>query len=181
MKSAALFTLAIVLSLAFNATASAQQFGRDYIAFEGSHQTLPNVRSLYILVNSTVPAHLGRDRDGFLLVIAFDQNGKGIESETGEYKLRGTPATLTAYFNNGVIETGQFDENQYRILSHSRDQEQVGKAIAISPKRLEGRLKELNDDWIRQVRHTEAYAATSSTMGSVLRKCNDKFAEKIGL
>jgi len=163
-------------------TASAQQFTKDYITFQGQHPTSPNHSFIYVLMHTTVPAHLGRDRDGLLIEITTDQFGKPIASDLAEYKLRGTPLSLTVYRKSGAVEIGQFnDNNQYRILEHSGDRQQVGKAIPTRPCQLEGQLKEFVAEFVRDLRSAEVAATYNNGIVRALQKANDKFARKIGL
>lgn len=174
--------LAAALTILAASTASAQQFAKDYIAFEGAHPTLPGVTFKYVLVPSLQPAHFGRDRDGLLFALALDQNGRQTEVAKGEYTQRGTPLRLTNYFDTGRIETLQCEDgNVYRILHDTSDKNKSGKIITIRPAQLSGPAKTALDQLIQTNRELDAALKADLAVSRSLRKFNEKFAEKLGL
>lgn len=173
---------AAALTILAAGTASAQQFAKDYIAFEGAHPTLPGVTFRYVLVPSTQPAHFGRDRDGYSFAVALDQNGRECEVAKGEYALRGNPLRLTTYFDSRRIEIGQFEgSDNFRVLSDTSDKNKVGKVVKMQPAQLDRDTKAILAQLTQKIRQVDTALGADFVLGQSLRKFNEKFGEKLGL
>ncbi len=185
MKTLVVTILMLTLTFFFGESGFAQQTHNDYVLTGGKHPTMLDATFEFLFVPSTSPAQLGRDRDGYVFELVYDQHGRLVQSKGGEYKseqLAGEQRiALILEWEHDGLEVGELTRNDYRIVRNSKEKNRIGKSISLNSKSPNRWTQQLIQKMREHNRFAEALLQMNQGISGAITGFSDVYGKKLGL